>query len=431
MNRMFALKAFIIQAIILFLTVSCDKEVRIPIIGRTAISDRKTHEAIAESWIFHDGNAAIKECGFCWNTKGDPTMDDFCVEAELTYMKLSAVIKGLSEGTTYYIRSYAINRAGVSYGEVRSFTTISYRLPVVNSPYIQDVSHDMVVCGGARIVDDNTDNIISKGICWSTIKNPTVNDSKTELGGGYGYIGATIEGLMPGTVYYFRAYAVNAAGTAYSGNAAARTFDGFMTDYEGNIYSTVRLGNQEWINRNLRTAYFSNGDKISTTYPPDLNTEQEENPLYQWAFKGEEEPAHLIIGRGRLYTWFTASDNRNLCPAGWHLPTLDEWNELIVHLGGETLSSGDLRECFNFHWNPDHPLFPGRDEGCFLPHQAGFREVNGLFLSGYSYGTYWWSATEESSGNAFAIFYGPSDLDKVKPYEKTKKYGFSVRCVKD
>ncbi len=97
---------------------------------------------------------------------------------------LSAVIKGLSEGTTYYIRSYAINRAGISYGEVRSFTTISYRLPVVNSPYIQDVSHDMVVCGGARIVDDNTDNIISKGICWSTSRNPTVNDSKVEVGGG-------------------------------------------------------------------------------------------------------------------------------------------------------------------------------------------------------------------------------------------------------
>ena len=430
MNRMFAWAA-IIQVLVLFLITSCDKEVRSPIIGRTTISDIKTHEVTAASWIFHDGNSGIKECGFCWNIEGDPTREDFCVETDITYMKLSAVIKDLSEGTRYYIRSFAINRTGISYGEVRSFTTISYRLPVVSWPYIQDVSHDMVVCGGARIVDDNTDNIISKGICWSTIKNPTVNDSKVELGGGYGYIGTKIEGLMPGTVYYFRAYAANAVGTAYSGDAVARTFDGYMTDYEGNIYSTVRLGNQEWMIRNLRTIYFSNGDKISTTYPPDLNTGQEENPVYQWPFRGEEEPEYSLVGRGRLYTWHTVNDNRKLCPDGWHLPTLDEWNELIAHLGGETLSSSDLRWCSNFHWDPNHPMYPGRDEGCFRVYLAGLREVNGQFLSGSYYGTYWWSATEGSTGNAHAIFCGSSDVDKVKPYEKNKKYGYSVRCVKD
>ena len=55
---------------------------------------------------------------------------------------------------------------------------------------------------------------------------------------------------------------------------------------KGHVYSTVRLGNQEWMNRNLETVYFSNGDRISTTGTPTLNTEQEVKPLYQWAFLG-------------------------------------------------------------------------------------------------------------------------------------------------
>ncbi len=430
MNRMLPKAAFVIQVIIIILTASCDKEVRPPIVGRTTVSGIKTHEAVAVSWIFHNGDAEVKECGFCWNTKGNPTIDDYCIKAELTDKKITASIKDLSEGSRYYIRSYAINRAGVSYGEVRSFITISYKLPVLYAPYIVEVTHDMVVCSGATVIEDNTDNIISKGICWSTTKNPTVNDSKVEVGGGYGYFGAKIEGLMPGTIYYIRAYAVNAAGTAYSGHAVARTFDGCMTDYEGNIYSTVRLGNQEWMNRNLRTTYFSNGDKINTTNPPELNTSQEENPLYQWAYRGEEVPEHLIIGRGRLYTWHTVADNRKLCPDGWHLPTLDEWNELIDHLGGETLSLRDLKWCSNFHWDPNHHLDPGHGEGCFGVYLAGFRQVNGQFLSD-SYGTYWWSATEGSPGYGYAIYCGSSDIDIVTTFEKDKKSGYSVRCVKD
>jgi hypothetical protein len=109
-----------------------------------------------------------------------------------------------------------------------------------------------------------------------------------DLGSGFGSIGYKIEGLMPGTVYYFRAYATNVVGTTYGGNLVARTFDGYTTDYEGHIYSTVRLGKQEWMNRNLETRYFSNGDWIGTTGTPTLNTEQEGKPLYQWAFNYHE-----------------------------------------------------------------------------------------------------------------------------------------------
>ena len=154
-----------------------------------------------------------------------------------------------------------------------------------------------------------------KEVCWSTSKNPTINDPKLDLGPDFGKLGCIIEGLTPGTVYYLRAYATNVVGTTYGENKGIRTFDGFTTDFEGHVYSTVRLGNQEWMSRNLETSYFSNGDKINTTGTPTLNTGQEDKPLYQWPFLGYDDHPELLDDYGRLYTWYAATDSRKICPS--------------------------------------------------------------------------------------------------------------------
>ena len=76
-------------------------------------------------------------------------------------------------------------------------------------------------------------------------------------------------------------------------------------------------------------------------------------------------------------------------------------------------------------------LNTGATEGSFNAQLAGFREVTGQFQYGSNYGTYWWSATEASPGNVYTIYCGPLDFYKVTPAEKNKKFGYSVRCVKD
>jgi uncharacterized protein (TIGR02145 family) len=429
MNRIFTQAVKITDVIILLLMTSCDYYIKPPYTSSTWISDISTNKAIAKSRIIWDGGSDIKECGFCWNTSGYPTKDDFFIEADEISERFSGKLKDLSDGTKYYVRSYAINKADIFYGEVMSFTTEAFKLPAVSSPYITYVTHNTVICSGGGISSDNSFNIFSKGICWSTSINPTIDDLKVELGSGFGSIGYKIEGLMPGTVYYFRAYATNVVGIAYGRNLVARTFDGYMTDFEGHVYSTVRLGNQEWMNRNLETSYFSNGDRIKTTGTPTLNTEQEDKPVYQWAFLGHEDHPELLDEDGRLYTWYTATDSRKICPAGSHLPTLNEWNELIFHLGGDALTSRDFRWCFNYYW--DSMLNTGATEGSFNAQLAGFRDVTGQFQYGSNYGTYWWSATEVSSENGYVIYCGPADFDKVYPTEKNRKYGYSVRCVKN
>lgn len=403
---------------------SCDYDIKPPYTSSTWISDIGTMGATAKSRIIWDGGSVIKECGFCWNTSGYPTKDDFYIEANEVSERISAKLKDLTDGTKYYVRSYAINKAGVFYGEVKNFTTIAFKLPSVSTPYVSGVTHNTASFTGGGISSDNSYNIISKGICWSTSKNPTLNDQTVDLGSGFGGLGCTIEGLTPGTVYYIRAYATNVVGTTYGGNQVIRTYDGSVTDYDGHIYSTVSLGNQEWMTRNLKTKHFSNGDPIETTYPVTLNTEQQDKPIYQWVVSGQEDLGYYE----RLYTWYTATDSRKLCPAGWHLPSINEWNELLVHLGGDKLTSRDFRWSFNYYW--DSFLNAGATEGSFGAELVGYRTASGQIQ--YSrYGTYWWSGTEASSANVYVIYCGQADFEKVIQIEKEKKNGFSVRCVKD
>jgi uncharacterized protein (TIGR02145 family) len=426
MNRPLTTVVLITEVLMLLLMTSCNYYITPPYTGNTWISDITTMGATAKSRIIWDGDSDIKECGFCWNTTGYPIKADFYIEADEVSERFSGKLKDLSGGTKYYVRSYAKNKAGIFYGDVISFTTTANKLPDVFSPYVSHVSHNSVTCSGGRISYDNTYNVFSKGICWSTSKNPTINDQMVDLGSGFGSIGYIIEGLMPGKVYYFRAYATNVVGITYGSNLVAKTFDGYTTDFEGHVYSTVRLGKQEWMNRNLETRYFSNGDIIATTGTPTLSIEQEDKPLYQWPFLGFD---YHLDDDGRLYTWYTVTDDRKICPAGWHLPSIDEWSELLIHLGGDALTYGQFNQNFNYNW--ESYLNTGATEGSFGAKLSGFRTVAGQFQYGSNYGTYWWSATESNSGFGYSIYCGKSDIEKVFQTESNKKNGYSVRCLKD
>lgn len=411
MNRIIMLVLIVVEALLPLLIVSCEKEVRPPAIGKPVISKITVRGATVESQILWDGGSAITECGFCWNITGNPTIEDFHTESNVTEGRFSCILDTLKEGTRYYIRSYARNRVDISYGLMTYFRTEAFRKPVVVSLHIHGVTHNTISCGDGN-ASDNTGNIISKGVCWSTSIDPTVDDQKIELGSGSGPIGCTIEGLQSGTVYYLRAYAINIVGISYGESRSAKTFDGCINDIEGNSYYTIRLGNQEWMLWNLVTSTFLNGDKIGTTLTSTQNIELEDHPVYQWAFRDIERYPFELHDYGRLYTWYAVTDSRKICPAGWHLPTFNEWNELITFFGGNAMNKYDFISKL---------IMQGR----------GFRDATGQYPYDSYYGNYWWSASADSSGNGYALYIGRSELDKVSLVERDKKYGFSVRCLKD
>lgn len=86
-------------------------------------------------------------------------------------------------------------------------------LAKVTTAEVTDLTQSAAKCGG-EVTDDGY-GVVTYGVCWSTIENPTVDDNKTEDGTGTGVFTSDITGLAPNVTYYVRAYATNAAGTAY------------------------------------------------------------------------------------------------------------------------------------------------------------------------------------------------------------------------
>lgn len=413
---------------IFLLTASCTKEGTPPILGEPKVSNVYIHGGTVEAKILYDGGQEITSCGFCWNTTGYASGNYSCAESSMIDGKFQLKLDTLREGTKYFVWPYAANKKAVSYGwRMASFVTTTVKLPHIATYGAREVTHNSVSMN-ACLYEDNSYNTLETGICWSTHPNPTLEDSRTPYDiMGTGAFSVLVTGLDPSTIYYFRAFATNSAGTAYGSILSYRTLDGSVTDYDGFEYSTVRLGNQEWMASNLRTTSFSNGERIPKTGIETLNIESESNPVYQWPYQGHEDHPKLLVDDGRLYTWYTVTDSRKLCPEGWHVPSIDEWNELLFHIGGDNPYSTDLRR---FSYTTD-PLNPEVSEGSFRAQLAGFRNASGLFQSGYNYGTYWWSSTAASGDIGYAVFCGPSENDPVSIREKSKKDGFSVRCVKD
>ena len=113
-----------------------------------------------------------------------------------------------------------------------------------------------------------------------------------------------------------------------------------VKDIDGNIYRTITIGTQVWMAENLKTTRYRNGDLIGTTTPATLVIEGESAPKYQWAYDGNESN---VATYGRLYTWYVATDSRNVCPIGWHVPTDAEWTvltEFTALPGGARLEDG-------------------------------------------------------------------------------------------
>jgi uncharacterized protein (TIGR02145 family) len=195
-----------------------------------------------------------------------------------------------------------------------------------------------------------------------------------------------------------------------------------ITDVDGNIYLTVIIGTQVWMNENLKTTKYRNGDLIGTTTPATKDISGESTPEYQWAYDGNESNAATY---GRLYTWYVITDSRNVCPTGWHVPTDTEWTTLATFLGNN--AGGKLKETGTTHWTT--PNEGATNETGFTALPSGWRPSGGVFLD---FGTFcgWWTSTESSTG--YPLNWDASYKDgNVNNEGDDKKSGIGVRCLKD
>lgn len=184
-----------------------------PITAVTSIS------ASVSGVIITDGGATITEKGFCWSTNENPTTTDNITTA-IGDSILTGNLTGLNAGTVYYVRAYATNEIGTTYGQQLSFTTLD--IPAITTVEISALTDSSAISGG-NLISDGGDVITAKGVCWSTNENPTITDSISINGTGTDAFISNITGLSPATTYYVRAYATNSVGTSYGNEVSFTT----------------------------------------------------------------------------------------------------------------------------------------------------------------------------------------------------------------
>ena len=192
-----------------------------PTITTTSILAFTSTTATSGGIIISDGGAAITARGVCWSTNQNPTtLNNKTIDGTGTSNYTSS-ITGLNPGTSYYVRAYAINSIGISYGNQVTLTTIA-SIPTITTTLLSTITSSTATSGG-NITSDGGSLVTLRGVCWSLTQSPTTANSKTTDGTGSGSFTSSIIGMASVTKYYFRAYATNSIGTAYGNEVSATT----------------------------------------------------------------------------------------------------------------------------------------------------------------------------------------------------------------
>jgi uncharacterized protein (TIGR02145 family) len=370
--------------------------------------------------IVSDGGQKVLNKGICWSVSPEPTIKDSLTKDVSGKDSFVSSITGLKANTTYYVRAWAENEIGIGYGNEISFLT-KPGLPVLTSSMVIQIT-DFSAIGGGNVLNDGGSEITHRGVCWSTSRDPSLNDPYTTDGTGKGSYISRIPDLQSNTTYFARAYATNVAGTIYGENIQFRTAQGSFP-WQGRVYGYVTIGTQTWMNENL-------------AYLPAVSPLEEESPVdpkyYVYDYNGnqvsEAQNTMNYMTYGVLYNRIAAlngappSENipsgvRGICPDGWHVPSRGEFEILITYVGEEAAA---LKSRYGWtEWGN------GDNSSGFNALPGGYRHYWGFsFINSTAS---FWTTTNDNNNTPLTlqIFSYTSFWDDENPA------AMSVRCIKN
>ena len=200
-------------------------------------------------------------------------------------------------------------------------------------------------------------------------------------------------------------------------------------DRDGNMYSTVKIGNQVWMAENLKTTKLRDGTDIPLV---EFNSQWEQMSTPAYCYYQNAGPGSINnYGEiyGALYNWYTVETGL-LCPSGWHVPSQSEWTTLIDYLGGEDVAGGKMKETGTTHWN--NPNKGATNESGFTALPGGGRVGDGRYGI-YVLGVHadWWSSTLYDNGHMAFVWEVSHIFSSAGSWYDFLNMGFSVRCLKD
>ena len=184
-----------------------------PAVTTASLSGVTSSTANGGGSVTVDNGSPIAVRGVCWSTNQNPTTNNGKTSNGTGLGTFTSYLTNLTPGALYYVRAYAINSGGTSYGSQLTITTKDTLSTIVTTPVLGVTS--TTASSGGSIYSDGGAAITARGVCWSTIANPSITDNKTVDGSGPGTYASILTGLKPGTTYFLRAYATNSVGTSY------------------------------------------------------------------------------------------------------------------------------------------------------------------------------------------------------------------------
>jgi uncharacterized protein (TIGR02145 family) len=203
-----------------------------------------------------------------------------------------------------------------------------------------------------------------------------------------------------------------------------------LTDIDGNVYSTVKIGTQIWMQQNLNTSRYRNGDLI-----PKVTDSAAWVTLTTGAYcYYNNDSATYAATYGKLYNWYAVNDSRGLAPAGWHVPSDAEWTTLVTYAISIKPSGdvgGKLKAPGTAYWASPNSFATNSSGFTGLP--AGQRYDDNVFFGIHTH-AYFLSSSENNTNEAWGrvLFFSPiGGFGTYGLSSPIKRNGLSVRCIKD
>ncbi len=379
------------------------QNIELPTVTTTDVTDITQNTAVSGGNVTDDGGAAVTARGVCWSKDPNPTIDNSFISNGNGTGSFTIEISGLTSATTYYVRAYATNSEGTSYGEQKTFTTLqNIELPTVTTTIVTNVTSTTATSGG-NVTDDGGATVIARGVCWSTSPDPTIDDNKTSDGNGTGAFTSQLTNLTHSTTYYIRAYATNSEGTSYGEQKYFST----LSDGMINGHQYVDLG-------------LSSGLKWATC---NVGADSPEDYGNYYAWGETETKAEYTednsVTYGQQLNDISGNAQYDAAAANWggswRMPTRDEIKELM----------------YNCSWTPEtqngvdgFKVTGNNGNYIFIP-ASGYRDGS----SSYIYGEcYYWSSTPHQYSNDYSyILY--SDYEYQSEDMNYRYRGLTIRPV--
>jgi uncharacterized protein (TIGR02145 family) len=216
-----------------------------------------------------------------------------------------------------------------------------------------------------------------------------------------------------------------------------------VSDLDGNSYNTVLIGTQCWTKQNLKVTQYNDGTPIPLDASGGANGY---TAVETWStrttgaytiYENESSTGTNATNYGFLYNWFAATDTRNLCPSGWHVPSTGEWTLLIQFIDPganatgypQSITAGGKLKSTSALWNVETPPSPGTDDYSFSILPGGEREDDGTFSLKRIY-TIFWTTTPFTP--SLSYLHGFSSFSSnAGRFPDKNLFGASIRCLKN